>query len=246
MANELVSMGDQFKGLPMGDLIGGPLQAACDSQIKLANSTADFIKAVGFLPTKDGGMGPARTARFQYTKMVQGGDGTVTPYKAEINVPLLAIVKIPCLFVKRVDISFDMEVKSSFSEKSSLDASASLEASTKFRFGPVSGSVNISGSVSSHKENTRSSDNSAKYHVSVLAEDDGMPEGLARVLDILQSATEPILLTNEGKALDGNGKAIKGSIPGTFDETTGKEREGSSEAIVPPEKAVVPSPVPAA
>ncbi|WP_084516190.1 DUF2589 domain-containing protein [Desulfovibrio cuneatus] len=235
--SELVSMGDQFKGLPMGDLIGGPLRAACDSQIQLANATADFIKAVGFIPNKDGGMGPVRTACFQYTKMIQGSDGTVTPYKAELNVPLLAIVKIPCLAVKKVDITFDMEVKSSFSEKSSLDASAKLSASAKFGFGPISGTVNISGSVASHKENARSSDNSAKYHVQVLAEDEGMPEGLARVLDILQASTEPILLDSEGKALDGNGKAIIGAIPGTQD-AEGKERQGSSKAIAQPMKEV--------
>jgi hypothetical protein len=230
-------MGDQFKGLPMGDLIGGPLRAACDSQIQLANATADFIKAVGFIPGKDGTMGPVRTACFQYTKMIQGKDGTVTPYKAELNVPLLAIVKIPCLAVKKVDITFDMEVKSSFSEKSSKDMSAKMDASMRFGFGPFSATVNISGSVSSHKENARSSDNSAKYHVQVLAEDEGTPEGLARVLDILQAATEPILLDAEGKALDGNGKAIKGTIPGTLG-ADGKEREGSSNAIEPPQKAV--------
>jgi hypothetical protein len=227
--NELVSMGDQFKGLPMADLIGGPLRAACDSQIMLANATADFIKAVGFLPNGDGKLENVRTARFQYTKMIQEANGMVKPYKAEINVPLLAIVKIPCLSVKKVDITFDMEVKSSFSEKSSSDMSAKMEASARFGFGLFSATVNISGSVSSHKENARSSDNSAKYHVQVLAEDEGMPEGLARVLDILQSATEPILLDGE-KALDGNGKAIDGDIPGTLDKD-GKERKGSINSI---------------
>jgi hypothetical protein len=45
--------------------------------------------------------------------------------------------------------------------------------------------------VATHKENTRSSDNSAKYHVAVHAEDKGMPEGLARVMDILQTACVP-------------------------------------------------------
>ena len=44
MAGELVKMSDQFQGLPMDSLIGGPLTAACDSQVKLARSTADFIK----------------------------------------------------------------------------------------------------------------------------------------------------------------------------------------------------------
>ena len=32
----LVNMSNQFAGLPMRDLIGGPLQAACDAQNMLA------------------------------------------------------------------------------------------------------------------------------------------------------------------------------------------------------------------
>lgn len=47
------------------------------------------------------------------------------------------------------------------------------------------------GAVSSHQSNTRSSDNSAKYHVEVHAKQAGMPEGLSRVLDILATAVQP-------------------------------------------------------
>ena len=43
-------MGNEFSGLPMGDLIGAPLNAACDAQIRLAKATADFINTVGFNP----------------------------------------------------------------------------------------------------------------------------------------------------------------------------------------------------
>ena len=51
--------------------------------------------------------------------------------------------------------------------------------------------VHVEGSVATHKENTRSSDNSAKYHVEVHASDKGMPEGLARVMDIMNGAIVP-------------------------------------------------------
>lgn len=44
----LVKMEEQFRGLPMADLIGGPLQAACEAQMRLAEATADFIRNVGF------------------------------------------------------------------------------------------------------------------------------------------------------------------------------------------------------
>ncbi len=193
---ELIEMASQFKGLPMGDLIGGPLTAACDAQVKLANATANFIKYIGFMPPADGdanGVGATRLAHFAFTRPVTDpADASKTIEEAvSLDVPLLAIVKIPSLGITKVDITFDMEVKSSFSSKESEDKSGKFSADIKAGWGPVSINVHLEGSVATHKENTRSSDNSAKYHVQVLAEDSGMPEGLARVLDILQTSIQP-------------------------------------------------------
>lgn len=200
MAGELVNMSDQFKGLPMGELIGGPLNAACEAQVKLAQATADFIKVIGFLPPAQDGdpySGGTRTALFRFKRPVDtlsaqdAAQSPISEEEVELCVPMLAIVKVPNLSITTVDVSFDMEVKSSFSSKESTDASASLEASMSFGWSIFSGSVKVQGSVATHKENTRTSDNSAKYHVLVHAEDKGMPEGLARVLDILQTSCAP-------------------------------------------------------
>lgn len=203
MSNELVNISSQFKGLPMSDLIGGPLTAACDSQIKLAQATASFIRSVGFLPPTDpantdpNAVGGTRTALFRFKRPVDNLDPATKdtqPFseeEVELEVPLLAIVKVPNLSIYTVDINFEMEVKSSFSAKESQDYSAGMQAEMKVGWGIFSAKVNIQGSVASHKENTRTSDNSAKYTVAVHAEDKGMPEGLARVLDILQTAAAP-------------------------------------------------------
>lgn len=194
--SELISMADQFKGLPMRDLIGGPLQAACEAQVLLAKATADFIHDVGLMEVD--GVTRARQVSFSFTRPAgqagQPGEDTALAYqeeKVDLSVPLLAILNVPALSVRKVDITFDMEVKSSFSSKETEDKSATLEATAGLRIGPFHMDVKINGSVASHKENTRSSDNSAKYHVQVLAEDTGMPEGMSRVLDILQSAIGP-------------------------------------------------------
>jgi len=201
--SELVNMSDQFKGLPMDSLIGGPLTAACDAQIKLANATADFIKVVGFKPDpKDPKeIGPTRTALFKFKRPVElpqdqvpllpGTAPNIGEEEVELEVPLLSIVNIPSLSITTVDVTFDMEVKSSFSSTSKTDAEASMSADVKIGWGIFSAKVHIQGKVSSHKENTRTSDNSAKYHVAVHAEDRGMPEGLARVMDILQTSVAP-------------------------------------------------------
>jgi len=208
MADELVNMSSQFKGLPMGDLIGGPLTAACDAQVKLAQATADFIKLIGFMPPDPANATApqaTRTATFRFKRPVDAppqpasgtGTGTGTAVvpiyeeEVEITVPLLAIVKVPALSITTVDVNFNMEVKSSFASKESQDMSASASLDASVNWGVFSAKVHIQGSVATHKENTRTSDNSAKYAVAVHAEDKGMPEGLARVLDILQTAVAP-------------------------------------------------------
>ncbi|WP_253206803.1 DUF2589 domain-containing protein [Verticiella alkaliphila] len=43
-----ISMPDQFRGLPMGDLIGGPLNSAIDAQTRLAAATKAFIDQCNF------------------------------------------------------------------------------------------------------------------------------------------------------------------------------------------------------
>ncbi len=203
----LENMGDQFRGLPMNDLIGAPLIAACDAQLKLANATAQFIQTVGFLPPADpskGGVGDVRTALFRYARpsltLPANEAGVVPQEQVDIEVPLLAIVRVPTLAVDEVEITFDMEVKNSESSKDSDDKSGSFSGTGQVGWGPFSLSVTVSGSVSSHKENTRSSDQSAKYHVMVRATDKGMPEGLARVIDIMAQSVAPKAITAAGKA----------------------------------------------
>lgn len=202
---ELIDMAAQFRGLPMADLIGGPLQAACDAQTQLARATANFVKTVGFLPaptTKDAegkdvvdpnAVGDVRVAPFKFTRPApHPTDPTKTVEETvELQVPLLAIVKVPSLAITSMDIMFDMEVKSSFKEVESEDQAGAFSADADVGWGPFSMHVHVEGSVSTHKEHTRTSDSSAKYHVELRAEDTGMPEGLARVLDIMQSAVTP-------------------------------------------------------
>ena len=187
MADGLVKMSDQFGGLPMDQLIGGPLKAACDSQVQLAKATADFMQNVG-LEADSSGVLRTRTVDFVYNKPVNDGNGGYTEVENKLEVPILTILNTPALQVKEVEVDFTMEVKSSTSEKSSRDYEAAMDTHVKAGWGPVSVDVKIHGSISAKSENTRSSDNSAKYNVKVIARDDGMPEGLKRCLDIVQSA----------------------------------------------------------
>lgn len=194
-----MAIAEQFAGLQMDQLIGAPLRAAADASTQLANSTADFINSVGFDEK-----GNIRNVIFGYQQRSVNEDGTSNLDEMKIHVPLLAIVPIPNLQVDEVNILFDMEVKQSEKSESAMDMSASLSGSAKLGFIKV----NVSGSVSAHQSNTRSSDNSAKYHVDVRATNHGTPEGLARVLDMMAANVSPVLVGSTLK--DGNGQDLSG------------------------------------
>lgn len=204
-------LGNEFSGLPMGELIGAPLTAACDAQVRLAMATADFINLVGF--GKDGSVRNVDFSFYRPAKpAVQEGGSAASQEalveKVQLSVPFLAIVNIPALKIKSVDITFDMEVKSSESSTESSKKDLGFEAAGSGGIGPFSLSVKVNGSVSTAKENTRKTDKSAKYHVEVHALDEGMPEGLSRVLDILQSAIAPAAVGAPKPAKD-----VKGYLP---------------------------------
>jgi Protein of unknown function (DUF2589) len=221
------NMGDQFRGLPMDDLIGAPLIAAAKAQIQLANNTAQFIQTVGFTPKAGATADPltgkvdqsqldVRTVDFRFERPAgpPNDQGVTLTETVSLEVPLLAIIKVPSLFIDTVDIVFDMEVKNSESSTESQDMAAKMSADMEMGWGPFSLKVHVEGSVASHKENTRSTDQSAKYHVEVHAADKGMPEGLARVLDMMNSAIAPKTITsNTTPAEPPHAARTTGAIP---------------------------------
>ncbi|SHI19746.1 hypothetical protein VA7868_02343 [Vibrio aerogenes CECT 7868] len=183
---------NQFTGLPMKDLISAPLKAACDSQIELASSTLSFIRSLGFDE-----LGQPVSTAFSYHresvtgKDVLGNDVTETEL-VSLNVPVLAIVDIPGLRIDDVSVTFDISVNSAESDASQSDRSLGNETSLSGTGLFISkGSTTFTGSVSSHQEHTRKSDNAAKYHVEISASQGDTPEGLARVLDMIAAGIRP-------------------------------------------------------
>ena len=191
------NISDQFKGLPIGELIANPLIAAAQAQGKLAGITKDSHPPVL----------KARTVDFAYDAIVEekksSGETVTKVEPRKMQVPLLSIVNTPNLSVKNVKIDFDMKVQSSNEHKDST--SVKVDTSVKYAawWSPVSASM--TASVANKSENTRKSDNSARYTVHCEARDDGAPEGLMKVLDILGDAIKPTRPTPSNSNNSGSG-----------------------------------------
>jgi hypothetical protein len=181
----------QFTGLPIEDLIVSPIVGMAKGQAKLNDVTWKYINEVAFQTDKDGNT-TARSLDVQMQRvMTDPTDGTQSVKTLYSKVAMLPLVPLPALAITSADIAFTMEVKTSEVDKTSEDKSGSFSASATGGFWGMKYSVNMSGSVATHKENTRSTDNSAKYEVKVHAEQLPPTEGMLKLSDYLTQMLEP-------------------------------------------------------
>ena len=190
----MADMAQQFAGLPIEDLIVSPIIGMAKGQAKLNDVTWRYISEVAFVTDKDGKTS-ARSLDVQMNRVVTDGTtGEQTIQTLYSKVPMLPLVPLPSLAITSADIEFTMEVKTSEVDKSSTDTESSIQASASGGFWGMKYSVSMAGKVSTHKENTRSTDNSAKYNVKVHAEQLPATEGMLKLSDYLTQMLEPSLI----------------------------------------------------
>jgi hypothetical protein len=184
----------QFTGLPIEDLIVSPIVGMAKGQAKLNDVTWKYINEVAFVKDKDGNT-TARSLDVQMQRvMTDPTDGSQSVKTLYSKVPMLPLVPLPALAITSADIAFTMEVKTSEVNKDSSDTAGSFSATASGGFWGMKYSATMSGSVATHKENTRSTDNSAKYEVKVHAEQLPATEGMLKLSDYLTQMLEPSLI----------------------------------------------------
>ena len=185
-----------LQALPFGSIIGAPLQACIEAQAKAAQTTWEFIQAVGLTDTDDGKGKEAIYVNFQFRK---NGRSTT------LSVPLLTIVPIPYLAIRDISIAFKANISASSSTSqtthSSLEVGASMTAKASYNLGITKGSLEMKASVSSKKDSTSTRDSkySVEYtmDVSVKAGQDDIPAGMSKVLEILNESIDTIDMSGE-------------------------------------------------
>lgn len=176
---------EQVKGIDISELISAPLIGALNANYKMQNATANFIKNNCFELDDDGKL-QAIMLKFGYKYPINKQDGKIENIESSIHAPLISIINIPNLAVKKVTVHFNMEVKTTTleSEKSSTDIGA--EIGSKSIWSPIS--AKITGSISSSEKNQRSTDTSSRYTIHIEAGDTAQAEGLSRLIDILNNS----------------------------------------------------------
>ncbi|MBO6045468.1 MAG: DUF2589 domain-containing protein [Bacteroidales bacterium] len=189
-----------LKSIPFENIIGAPLEACIRAQQSAAQSTVDFINAVGLqeVTTKDeeGNESTRVEAIYVSFQFIQGGR------MVQMNVPLLSIVPIPYIAINTIDINFKANITaattntaedSSTEDKTKKEDYAHTHKYNGWRVKNTSSS-NISAQVSSKKDSkaTQESKYSVEYtiDVAVHASQDSMPAGMAKVLEMIGTAMD--------------------------------------------------------
>ena len=185
MPNELVN---DLSSMPFDRMIGGPLSACIDAQEQAAVSSVNFIDRVGFDPQNPGHV---INVDFKYRR---DGEDVV------LSVPLLSIVPIPFISIDTVNISFKAALKSINTEdaidadrESSYDSTNSkyLGIGSYLKSAQIQRTV-MRGSVSTKKDSVATQHSAysieANIDINVIARQESMPGGLAKVLEMLNQA----------------------------------------------------------
>lgn len=186
-----MAIGEELSNINFESMIGGPLNAVIRAQAQAAQTSVDFIKAVGF--EKDGddvGNGKPSMVTFQYDKPVEvkQADGSIKiESKAfKLTVPLLTMLPIPFIRVEETTIDFNAKINSVEETTTSTSKDLSTALQGKAGWGPVSAKLSV---AFSYKKSTTSGSKVERTYtlaVHVRAVQDELPAGTERLLSILE------------------------------------------------------------
>ena len=206
------NIGAELQALPLEYMLGTPLTAVIKAQALAAQTTVSFIEKVGLEEDPATGELSVRTAAFAFSQPVPdpANPGAVIVQDTLLTVPILTLAPIPFIRVSDLNVSFEFKIRdvSSNQSKTEITGKTGFENTTtvegKIGFGggvigflggasgssSVESKTNVTASVSAtyQSSNRQMTDRSATFKMTMNAIQDALPEGLSRVLTILNDS----------------------------------------------------------
>lgn len=180
----MTDFGQELGSLDFENIIGGPLTAVVEAQAHAAETSIEFINEVG-LTFEDGRITPIKTV-FSYQKESTDEEGVTRSRTHNIEVPVLAIVPIPYMVFNDVWLNFNVNLNSIENRSHHSFTGGSVSG------GGMAGGFRFSGSVAASRQKRDTGTVSKTYAmgVKIHAVQDEMPEGMERVLNILEQVAK--------------------------------------------------------
>ena len=166
-----------MNSLEIASIISAPLVAASNAHSELCQATKDFIDSC---MTIDGSVNrtPQEIA-FEYERY---SSITETTEYIVLRVPLICILTVPSLGIDNVSVDMTVEVNQVEDTTTQQQPGTSVIQRRPYIF---------RGQLSSTNKTLRKTNHSSSFTVAIQAKQQPQPEGLARLLDILNNKIEP-------------------------------------------------------
>ena len=186
------NLGKSFESLPISQLICGPIIAVAQGQSELCRVYLNYMFELAF---KDGDPSKGiNSVNFKLPRQIVTPEGDTKTVELEVSAPLLSLVPVPAFTMDEATVQFSMEVKDVQTDK----AASTSSLDTMAKFSAWGFSTSVTGKVSSTRENTRTSDQSAKYDIFARASQQPAAEGMAKLTALFASIMGPIEATGSG------------------------------------------------
>lgn len=201
------SPGQELASIDFESLLGGPLVAVINAQAQSAIATVNFIKEAGFKKSAQEEDAGADTTTeepiyvsFKYPKEISPFvpiDNTTSPptpaqpavyEEHELKVPLLTMLPIPYVRMDTTTIDFNAKINSV--EYRKTDSRLKIDSSLEAKAGWLWGSAKLKVATSYQRTSRQGSTVNRTYSMAVhiRAVQDEMPEGMERLMGILEGA----------------------------------------------------------
>lgn len=210
--DQLLSIAQQFSGLPIDTLIGGPLMAAVSANNSMAQSQVNFMLQTCFNQASTSSSGPQYLEPIMIQLVLNknlivpttdpSGNTTYSTQQitTTIELPILTIIPLNSLAVDDITVEFEMQVKSACSSDTSQSTgsttSGTASGTGSIGWGPFKLSMTASLSYSSTSQSQSSShysaSNNARYDVKVHAGQLPLPNGVSLIIQAYADNITPI------------------------------------------------------
>lgn len=171
------------EALSLAETLGSLLAAIVNAQAQSARATVDFIREVGFVEgTKEGEAEQLRTVSFRYSKL----DENQQTSEFVVQLPLLGMVEIPLIGIKKASIAFDYEITYAESGPVANPPPGIAPPARPGLFDRLPRPAIMKGRLADQRSQSQER---ANMKISVELEKADIPPSLDRVLDILTIAT---------------------------------------------------------
>jgi hypothetical protein len=181
---------EQLKGVPIDYLIATPLMSAARANLALGMIMTEFINEIGYAPDpRDPKKRITRLLEFELTRPVKDNmDQELKTQTITVKAPLLAVVPLPALLIDTVNVDLTVEISQATHQKTTHNVSNELTLGGRYKIV----TAQFTGKYSLAQENTRDTNQTAKYNIRVAAKQQPLPEGMSKLMDVFASTIEPL------------------------------------------------------